>query len=763
MGIEQLFSSIEENNITNLDTHFTYKLAKKLETDYLLIDFNSIAHITTSTVLADINYLLYQIIKNTYRENIKFKKLISDYGLALNTDEITISDLKNIIDPDINNIMLSKIQEYLENILTNFIDNNKLEYLYIGIDGVPTKSKILEQKKRRYLGLFIQELKKKILDKYSQELDKPRYLFETNKFFWSKLNISPGTNFMVKLDNFLKSDFKKNIKKICPNLKSYIYSDISEIGEGEKKIVDFLKLIKIKKLDKFVIYSPDSDMTLLGLLLNISNLKILRYNSQLNNYDVINLDNLSNNLFNYIQKNTKYNLEKYNIIQDLVLILTILGNDFVPKIESINIKLDFDIIINKYIEYLSTNKYIINIQQNTKIINQTNFIGFLKILAINEGGNLQKIYISNHYQNYNKLKKILGANNSGNFNKIMVEFLAGIRKLNSNIRNNILDYKYNPDFLDKLKKITWFNQNKYFENNSEFLENYINYYKTNNRFPQIRIRFKKYSDSVNSEYHRQILEKSLDYLDPNLKITNYDTEIYKLDNMLDEYSKKLNSGALELGYTNINQNYIFITENISKGVSKYYYDFFGINNINPDNPELQKIISEYITGLIWVFEYYFNNNQTKPDIWFYKYSHAPLLKQIYNYLKNLDSKYILNIQNNLKNYQVDQKNYFNCLEHLLYVTPAKSYLNIIPPEFHKFVYKNNYFLDLNKIVDQVWSNNISDEIDCRGVLFLNKCHLTQLYISENILENYKSDLKFLGEIRKIKISKNTENLACKKN
>ena len=62
MGIERFFSSIEQNNITNLKSNFTYKLQKKISSENLLIDFNSIIHITSTVVINDLNYLLYQIM-----------------------------------------------------------------------------------------------------------------------------------------------------------------------------------------------------------------------------------------------------------------------------------------------------------------------------------------------------------------------------------------------------------------------------------------------------------------------------------------------------------------------------------------------------------------------------------------------------------------------------------------------------------------------------------------------------------------------------
>ena len=54
---------------------------------------------------------------------------------------------------------------YIKNICINVIESNKLSMLYISIDGVPTMSKINEQKKRRYTSYMIDEISKKIFDR----------------------------------------------------------------------------------------------------------------------------------------------------------------------------------------------------------------------------------------------------------------------------------------------------------------------------------------------------------------------------------------------------------------------------------------------------------------------------------------------------------------------------------------------------------------------------------------------------------------------
>ena len=112
-----------------------------------------------------------------------------------------------------------------------------LDLVYAALDGVPTFSKILEQKKRRFIGDFID----KLLSKYSLP------------FTWSKNNISPGTIFMDKINKYLN-----NIKQLTKNklvkkedlvlkpkdyefftrVKKFDYSDTNIEGEGEMKISD---------------------------------------------------------------------------------------------------------------------------------------------------------------------------------------------------------------------------------------------------------------------------------------------------------------------------------------------------------------------------------------------------------------------------------------------------------------------------------------------------------------------------------------------
>ena len=585
MGIERFFSSIEENNITNLENNFTYKLNKKVDTDIFLIDFNSIIHVTSSVVVSDLNYILYQIINKSYKNN-KVIGLFKTYDIQLElNDELSYQGFLKLFDIDtLNNLILDKVKEFLINMLNNFIVKNDLKCLYLAIDGVPNKSKMLEQKKRRYMGAIINELKNKIFKEHETDLmanNINRYLYEKHKLVWSKIYISPGTQFMNNLNTLLSSkNFIKEIKSICPKLTDYIVSSSDEFGEGEKKIIDYS--YTNNKYNNVTIYSPDSDMTLLCLILNdkVKNIKILRHNQQANNYDLVDIDLLKKNIFNYVSNSIKItkqekerdnniNLNLTSVINDIVFVLTIFGNDFLPKIESFNVKYDFDTIIDKYITMLLNSNFNYIINKNT--INQKMFTEMIRILHLDEGGNLQKTYMASHYQNYDKLKKIMGTTQS-DFTKDMINFLEKLKLLNDQIKNNnininkwIIDDKL---FISKLMKLTKLQLNYNSQPGShEFLDNYIKYYKKNNRLPEVAIILKKYSKSLKNPHHGSKLEKVVQNIDSNLKINKYDEEIYKLDNMLDEYTNKLNAQSLDLGYVSVDpKTYIWKSENIEKGV-----------------------------------------------------------------------------------------------------------------------------------------------------------------------------------------------------
>ena len=179
-------------------------------------------------------------------------------------------DYNSCIHPCAHQILLANNDKYLlidnlevrlelieKDIITNCINYTKFiisqvspENVYLVIDGVAPRSKMNQQRERRYKSEFLRK---------SNEIP-----------LWDSNNITPGTKFMDKLIQELKK------------LKDIILSDSNESGEGEHKIMKIIE--QNKRKEKVMIYGLDcitEDTPL--LLLNENNQIEIKTVERLNN------------------------------------------------------------------------------------------------------------------------------------------------------------------------------------------------------------------------------------------------------------------------------------------------------------------------------------------------------------------------------------------------------------------------------------------------------------------------------------------------
>ena len=101
---------------------------------------------------------------------------------------------------------------------------------------------------------------------------------------------------------------------------------------------------------------------------------------------------------NIIKLDTKqtFNLDKQRVINDIVFVFTIFGDDFLHKIESFDVRNDIDIILDLYKEN------ILNLRKNniqdtyilkgnkTIEINYNNFVSLFEVLVEKEDSMIQR-------------------------------------------------------------------------------------------------------------------------------------------------------------------------------------------------------------------------------------------------------------------------------------------------------------------------------------------------------------------------------------
>ena len=302
------------------------------------------------------------------------------------------------------NLMIKRIINYI-NYLIDYVKPTEL--IYIAVDGVAPVAKINQQRKRRYKSVIDNQIKYNLQRKYHIPHNES----------WSNIVITPGTNFMVKLD--------KALIKLKNSNKKIMYSSYQEPGEGEHKILQYIKQnIKPDTQDFNVIYGLDADLIFLTFASGVNNLLLLRELQHLDKNhkekdilthpvtDVaeqlcyVSIDNTINTLNQYIIDKLAVSKliesELTNFKNDFIFICYFLGNDFIPHIPSIDIKKGgMDMIINAYVHAIErTGEYII--QDKTKLLlNPVTFKLFLSYLVDEEQNyfkqTLPKYYSKNKY------------------------------------------------------------------------------------------------------------------------------------------------------------------------------------------------------------------------------------------------------------------------------------------------------------------------------------------------------------------------------
>ena len=188
--------------------------------------------------------------------------------------------------PETEEEMFQAIFEYIE-MLMRMIRPRKL--LYMAVDGVAPRAKMNQQRSRRF------RASQEGLDKMNEVAaikDKLKAVgvdvdsFGTRAHFDSNV-ITPGTQFMINLAAALKSWVDSKYAPgyvdkdgIWPRGMTVILSDASVPGEGEHKIMDYIR--REKALDTYnptlthCLCGADADLIMLGLATHELNFHILR-------------------------------------------------------------------------------------------------------------------------------------------------------------------------------------------------------------------------------------------------------------------------------------------------------------------------------------------------------------------------------------------------------------------------------------------------------------------------------------------------------
>jgi 5'-3' exonuclease len=382
----------------------TNKPVNLFQVDYIFLDFNSIIHTVISDVINIVNNefkkQLIQLPNKTLHQDINIQNImnlmINNYqtNSTVNNSMITIFLEQIVIDQ-----LIRQIDKYIK-----ICNTDKLHTIYIAIDGVPSKAKMTEQRKRRYTEEFINQYKNKIFKDLPQ--DNIPMVFNKYKILKNRINLLQGSSFMEK--------FKQHINTISIMFFSNLEVLISSSqGEGEMLIIDYIKEHCNTHNSSILFWSPDADVILLSMLLNCKVFLLRQITTDKAELGFFNISTLTDTFYNKIKKilseqskDITY-LKKQNVINDIVFLFTFFGNDFLPKIEAINIMKHISQLLNIYstlLVIINTSESItFNYLVNEQTVNNNFLFELVNELSKVELDNLQKMYLEKTYSNYSKL------------------------------------------------------------------------------------------------------------------------------------------------------------------------------------------------------------------------------------------------------------------------------------------------------------------------------------------------------------------------
>lgn len=319
----------------------------------------------------DFNCLIHQCANNI---------ISSNPSLSQNEYEVMI----------VNNIVSELIN------LVNVV--RPIRTLYICIDGLCPKAKMIQQRKRRYMSEWrrsmtitqthVQQVQVHTQQAHTQQVHTQQT--QQQQPDWDSNIITPGSRFMKLLDKSLDEFIQSNLSKFKFDIK---LSPSSDPGEGEHKIFEYMKIGSDS-----VIYGLDADLILLSLISpNCDNIRLLRerpefMTSKDNSFIFLNIGNLATSIVNHFQ------IE----IKDYVMLCTLLGNDFIPPLSYLNIRDDgIEMVIDAY-KKRQVNETLIS--SSSSNLNTIVLSCILKELARNEDARMGNV-CSKYYEE-SKIKSI---------------------------------------------------------------------------------------------------------------------------------------------------------------------------------------------------------------------------------------------------------------------------------------------------------------------------------------------------------------------
>lgn len=331
MGIKYFFGWLKKTFPSHIQT-FTvnHNILENVHTDNFLVDMNGIFHYCCQKIYQ------YGIFKNNNIVNRKTNSLQKQKEL------------------------FEMVGQYIDRLIKLVKPKKRV---VLAIDGPAPISKQNQQRQRRY--------------RSAKERDDGA--FDSNC-------ITPGTKFLDHLGKYIDWFIRKQISQQEWGDIEVIYSSEKVPGEGEHKLVKFVRDNGDEK-ESYMIQGMDADLIMLSLATHYPNFYILRENPYRyeHEYYYIDMSSIRQHLVNSLLCDQSLLADRIHI-NDFILMIFLTGNDFLPHLPTIEIlEGGVDNLFETYRVVMKTHSSLTNSVDTLNIKSLQSFIGTL--------GNFEKQFL----------------------------------------------------------------------------------------------------------------------------------------------------------------------------------------------------------------------------------------------------------------------------------------------------------------------------------------------------------------------------------
>lgn len=556
--------------------------------------------------------------------------------------------------------IFARIFSYIDHL---FMTIKPKKLFYMAIDGVAPRAKMNQQRARRFRSAMDAE---KALAKSDTSINKDD-VFDSNA-------ITPGTDFMAKLTKNLKYFINDKVSNDSNwNDIEIVFSGHEVPGEGEHKIMNFIRSIKSTDNTKnqeninvrHCIYGLDADLIMLGLSAHAPHFALLReevvFGRQRNgqhktleqqNFYLLHISLLREYMeleFREIADAMPFKYDFERILDDFILIMFVIGNDFLPNLPDLHLnKGAFPVILQTFKEALLHLDGYIN---HNGQINFKRLSVWLEYLSQFELMNFEKDDIDIAWFNQ-QLENISLEGERKRAQQGKQLLIKQQRKLVGYIKPWItkLTTEIDPKNVDDADPKLFFAlpEEEYgIKSNLPFLKKLAHDL-------GVFIVHSKSKDTYSLKF-------DIDGINPHETTDDHHERISQVRKTIKNYQ----SSVVVDDEEELDREKSVYNERFEDWKSQYYKDKFHSNDIE----EITDVAKNYIEGLQWVLYYYYRGCPAWG--WYYQYHYAPRISDLK-----------LGIDQVIK---FDQGTPVKPFEQLMSVLPERS-KNLIPPALRPLMY-----------------------------------------------------------------------------